>query len=123
MVGPVGGAGAGVDDDDIQRLQVAADALQFRLHVCRGNHIAVVEGVEIQFDAGLETSIQGHLFDGDRPLALIHGGMKLIGRVQMGAVVGHQPDPFDGPAFAVGQVFFFQARKKSGHVTGGILMR
>ena len=39
MVGPVGGGGAGVGDDDIQRLQVVADALQFGFHVFGGDHI------------------------------------------------------------------------------------
>ena len=60
MVGAVGAAGGGVDDDNIQRLQIMADAFQLGLHIFGADHIAVLEGVEIQFDAGLETPIQGH---------------------------------------------------------------
>ena len=54
--------------------------------------------------------------DGDGTLLvsqrLVHGAVKVVGRVQMGAVMGRQIHQLHRPAFAIGQVFLFQAGKK-----------
>jgi len=43
-------------------------------------------------------------------------------RVEMSGVVGREPDPFDRPAFAIGQVFLGEAGKEFHHVGGGLAM-
>ena len=44
----------------------------------------------------------------------------MIGRVEMRRAMGGEPHPFEAPAFAVRQVFLFQAGKKLENVGGGL---
>ena len=46
----------------------------------------------------------------------------MVGRIQVGAVVGGQLDELHGPAFTVGQVAFFQAGKKGLDLFDGVFM-
>ena len=45
------------------------------------------------------------------------------GRVEMGGAVGRQSDPFDRPAFAVGQVLLGEAGKELDHIGGRLPVR
>jgi hypothetical protein len=54
---------------------------------------------------------------------VIHGGVEMIGRVEMRAVMSHEPDPFDGPALAIGQILLLEAGKEARDVGGGVLVR
>src|ERR1700691_5728244 len=47
------GSSAGVDDHDLERLQLMADALELRLDIGRGGDIAIREMAEVEFHAGL----------------------------------------------------------------------
>src|SRR5262249_31480825 len=61
-----------------------------------------------------------HLVDGDGALAAVHGRGEMPGRVEVGGVVGGQPDPFDRPAFAIGQLVLAQPGEELGEVGGGL---
>ena len=99
-----------------------ANALEFCLDVGRGDHIAVGKVAEVQLHAGLEAPVQRHGVDGHR-LALaagqrrVHGAVEVVGRIQVGAVVGGQLHQLHRPAFAIGQVFLAQAAD-GGHMVG-----
>src|SRR2546425_2714869 len=54
----VGRARARVDDDDVERTQRVADALQLRLHVLRRHHVAVGPGTEVELHTGLEAPLE-----------------------------------------------------------------
>jgi hypothetical protein len=81
---------------------------------------------EIQLHARLEAPFQGHLVNRDGWFGFatdfVHGRVVVVGRVQMRAVVCAQLDEFHGPAFTIGQVFFFQAWKKRLDLRNGILV-
>ena len=70
----------------------------------------------------LQTPLQRHLIDGDRPLAAVHRRRVVVWRVHVGAVVGGDPDPFDGPAFPVGQVLDLRAGEERDHLGRGLLV-
>ena len=67
------------------------DARQFVFNIGCGDHIAIGKVPKIQLHAGLKTPIEGHLVDGRRrflmPQRFVHGAMKMVGRIQMRAVV------------------------------------
>jgi len=71
---------------------------------------------KVQFHPGLKAPLQGHIIDGGGRAfiaqRLVHGGVKVVGRIQMRAVVGGELDHLDRPTLAIGQVLFFQAGKK-----------
>src|SRR5262249_674098 len=108
----VAGSGAGVDDDDLERLQRMADAFQLGLDLGDGDDMPIGPVAEVELDAGLEAPFQRHLVDGDGALALVHGRMEVIGRVEMRAVVGREADVLDRPALAVGRSCFWRPGKK-----------
>jgi hypothetical protein len=47
----------------------------------------------------------------------------MIGRIEMRAVVRHQPDPLDGPTLAIRQILFAQAGKEFDDIGRGVAMR
>ena len=71
-----------------------ADALQLRFDVLGGGDVAVREVAEVELHAGLEAPFERHLVDGDRRASRPSSSrrMEVIGRVQVGAVVGRQGD-------------------------------
>ena len=89
--------GAGVDDDDLERLQLVADALQLRLDVGGGRDIAVGEMPEIELHPRLETPFERDFVDRPGALALVHRGMIVPGRIEMRAVVGGELSPARPP--------------------------
>src|SRR5882757_2029033 len=58
------GAGAGVDDDDLERRQRVADALEFGFDIFGGRDIAIRQMTEIKLHAGLQAPFQRHFVDG-----------------------------------------------------------
>ena len=61
---------------------------------------------KIQLHTRLKTPLQGHLINGNSalftPSVLVHGGVKMIRRIEMGTIMRTQLNKFDGPALAVG---------------------
>jgi len=112
----------GVDDDDSSGASDMPDALQFIGNVGGGRHIAVWQVAEVELDAGLEAPLQRHLVDGPGPLAAIHGRMEMIGRIQMGAVVGGEAHRLHRPALAVGQIVLRQASEERQHLRQALPM-
>jgi hypothetical protein len=55
-------------------------------------------------------------------LALVHRRMEMIGRVEMGAVMGREIDVLDRPALAVGQVFLLEPGEEAGDLAGGVFV-
>src|SRR5205823_240493 len=99
----VGRARSGVDDDDLERPQRMADALQLGLDVLRGDDVAVAPRSKVELHARLKAPFERHLVDGDRALASVHRRGEVIGRVEVRAVVGHEADPLDRPALGAAQ--------------------
>ena len=82
---------------------------------------------EIELHPRVEAPLQGHFVDGDCPLRLtaelfVHGRMKMIGRIQVSAVVSGELDPLHGPPFTIRQILGLEAREKSGHLLRRILV-
>src|ERR1700738_2946039 len=96
------------------------DAVELSLHVGGGYDIAVGKMPKVELDAGLQAPIERHLVDGDCTLAAVHGGSKMPGSIEMGGVVSGQPDPFDRPGLAIGQILFAQAGKKLDDIADGL---
>src|SRR5260370_6264764 len=92
-----------------------ADALELGVDVARAGQIAVGEVAESELDAELQAQFERHLVEGDRALAAVHGGMKMVGRVEMRAVGGRERDVLDRPAFAVGQLLDAQPGEELHH--------
>src|SRR5437588_1058453 len=121
VVGPaVGRARAGVDDDDLERPQRVADALQLGLDVLRGDDVAVAPRSEVELHARLKAPVERHLVDGDRALTTVRRRGEVIGRVEVRAVVGHEADPLDRPTLGVGQLRFLQPREEGRDVLRGV---
>src|SRR5262249_19510532 len=70
----------------------------------------------------LERAVRRALVDRDRALAAVHRRSEMIGRVQMRAVVGHEPGPLDGPPFGVRQLLLPEAGEKRRDVLRGVAM-
>jgi hypothetical protein len=66
--------------------------------------VAVGHVAEVELHARAEAPFQRHLVDGDRAFAAVHRRMVVIGRVEMGAVVGGDLQALHRPAFAAGQI-------------------
>ena len=99
-----------------------ADPGEFGLDVVGRHHIAVVEVTEVEFHRRLQAPLQRNLIDGDGPFAAVHRGGEVVGRVQMRAVVRCDPNPFDGPAFTVGQILHRRSREERHHLRGSLPM-
>src|SRR5262245_29058371 len=84
VVVAVARAGPGVDHDDLERLELVADAFQLLLDLPRGDDVAVGLVAEVELDAGLEAPFERHLVDRDGALALVHRRMEVIRRVEVG---------------------------------------
>ena len=126
VVVAVAAAGAGVDDDDLQGLERVADALELGLDVGRRHHVAIGQVAKVQLHAGLKAPLQRHLVDGPGLLLLaqrlVHGAVEVVGRIEVGAVVGRELNLLDRPAFAVGQVFLLQAGKEGLDLADGVFV-
>ena len=84
------------------------NTLQFRLHIRRRGDIAVLKVPEIKLHAGVHAPLERHLVDGDRPLANIHRGVVMLGRVQMRTVVRGDAQTLHHRALAVRQIMLGQ---------------
>lgn len=111
---------AGVHENDLQRPQGMADPAELLFHIGRRHHVAVREMPEVELHRRLQAPLQRHLVDGYRPFAAVHRRCVVVGRVQMGAVVGGDPYPFDRPPLAVGKVRDGGARKERHHLRRGL---
>src|SRR5215472_2208209 len=98
----VGSARAGIDQHDLERRESMPDALELGFDVARARHVTIREMTEVELDAGLEAPFERDFVDGDRALAAVHRGSEMPRRVEVGGVVGREPDPLDSPSFAVG---------------------
>ena len=113
---------SGVHHNDIKRLKIMVDPRQFSVNLGGRYDMPVRQMPEIELDARAIAPFQRHLVDGDRPLAFVHGGMVVIGRIDMGAVMGGDVQPLDRPALAARQILLFQARKEHHDLFGGLLV-
>jgi len=102
-------AGTGVQQDDVEGRQRVPDARELGFDVARGRDVAVGEMAEVELDAGCETPLQRHLVDGDGAFSVVHRGGEMPGGVEVRGAVGRELDPFDRPAFIIGQVFLLQS--------------
>ena len=69
---------------------------------------------EVQLHTRVLTPFQRHFVNGDRPLTAVHGGVVVVGRIQMCAVVAADAQCLHCPAFPAGQILRLQPRKKAG---------
>lgn len=92
-----------------------AEAFQLRLNVAGHHDVTILHVPEIKFDSVGKAPFQWHLIYGRRRFTPffqhpVHGGMMAIGRVEMGAVMGGDPQKFDGAVRREG--FWNQERLK-----------
>ena len=100
----IAAAGAGVDQDDVTGLQDVTDAVELRLHLGRRHPMAVGQGAEVEFHTAAETPLQRYLVDGDGPLAVVHGGVVVPGRIHVGAGMSGGLEEFDRAALPLQQL-------------------
>jgi len=100
-------AGAGVDEDDVERLQRIADALELFVDVGGGCDIAVGKMAEVEFHPRLEAPLERHFVDRPGALPFVHRRMVVPGRVEMSAVVSRERHAFDRPSLPGRQVLRF----------------
>ena len=98
----------GVHHHNVERAELMPNTLQFRLHIRRRGDIAVLKVPEIKLHAGVHAPLERHLVDGDRPLANIHRGVVMLGRVQMRTVVRGDAQTLHHRALAVRQIMLGQ---------------
>ena len=110
-------AGAGVDDNDVERLQRMADALELRVDIGGGRDIAVGKMTEVEFHAGLKAPFERDFVDRPGAFAFVHRRMVMPGRVEMGAVVSCELHTFDRPSLPVRQSSF-SSPGKNGRICG-----
>ena len=99
-----------------------SDTLEFSLDVIRGHDIAVGKMSKVEFDAGLKAPFERNLLDGPCAFAAIHGRMVVIGRVEMGAVMGRELHRLHRPALTVGQIARLKPRKEAEHARQALLV-
>jgi hypothetical protein len=103
-----------------------ADACQLGLDVGCGDDGAIGEVTEVELHRRLKAPLERHVVDRDRRLLVaerfVHRRVKVVRRVEVGAVVGGQPHELHRPALAVGQVFALQAGKKTRDLLDRIAM-
>lgn len=102
--------------DDIQGFEPVADPVQLFLDIIGGDARAIRFVAEIKHHAVLETPLQGHLVDGQRRCALVHGWVVVKRRIQVGAGVGGQMHHLQRPPQGLGQLLLFQTRKERLHL-------
>src|SRR3546814_6328613 len=78
------------------------------LDVIGRDHIAIVEGREIELDHWLQAPFQRHLVDCDGASTVIHRRCVVIRGIKMGAVVGYQFHSLISPCLAGGEILGFQ---------------
>src|ERR1700722_19560906 len=105
-------AGAGVDEDDVERLQRIADALELFVDIGGGCDIPVGKMPEVELYAGLEAPLERHFVDRSGALPFVHRRMVVPGRVEMSAVVSRERHAFNPPSLPVRQVLLSEARKE-----------
>jgi hypothetical protein len=122
LVGSVVLGRAGVDQNDLERLEVVIDAAEFCLHVMGARHVSVGEVTEIKFHTRLKAPFLRDLVDCQRSLAAVHGRMEMIRRIKVGAIVGAQLHGLNRPGLTIRQLFLLDAREEAREVRKGLPM-
>ena len=108
LIGEVVGAiyCAGLNENDIERLQLMTNPRELRLHLSSADDMAVRAIRKVEFHAGAEEQVQRCLVDRrGRGSATIGRRMIMPRRVHMRAIVRGKRQRFDRPTLAIGQVF------------------
>lgn len=117
VVLPVGSPGSNVHHDNFEWQRLMLDSGQFCPHIGRRHHMAVGKMPEVQYDTWLKAPLQRDCINRYRSLftpgLLIHGGMKVIRRIKVRAVMRTQLHKLDRPALPIGQLATLQPRKKN----------
>src|SRR5210317_1811205 len=110
----------GIDQHDFKWAQYVTDPIKLRRYVRRGHDVTIREMPKIQLHAGLKTPLQGHFVYGDcalsTPRLFVHGAMKMIGSIEMGAIVRAKLHHFYGPPFSIGKILSLKTVEKLGHL-------
>ena len=79
-----GCVGTGLNQDNVQGLQFVTDVVERLLEVPDRNAFSVDLVPEVEEHPMAEAPRQGDLVDSERGLSPVHGGMIVIGRIQVG---------------------------------------
>src|SRR3546814_21109978 len=110
------------DLHDFQWRKLVIDPVHFCLAVIGRDHIAIVEGREIELDRWLQAPFQRHLVDCDGASTVIHRRCVVIRGIKMGAVVGYQFHSLISPCLAGGEILGFQSGEERGQAGNGSVM-
>ena len=111
---------ARVDQHDVERFELVADALELGLDLRRRHHMAVRHFAKVELDAGPEEPVERHLVDGHHRRTVDRVRLEVDRRVHMRAVMRRQLDVLDRPAFAVRQILAAKAGKQLAQQRRGI---
>lgn len=92
------------------------DAVEFRLHLDRIDHVAIRLGAEIQLYSRPEAPFQRHFVNVHRRFAAVHSGREVPRRVHVRPVVRCDLQSLHGPALGVREDFRRETRKHCCHL-------
>jgi hypothetical protein len=96
-----------------------ADAVEFLRHTRRRPDISVGPVPKIELHAGRKRPLERYIVDRDHLLPAVHGRGKVVGRIELGALVGNQAYSFDRPGLAFGQILRLKTPEKRHEVRDG----
>ncbi|MNF78349.1 hypothetical protein D3C84_605290 [compost metagenome] len=114
--------GAGVDQDNVQRLEDVFDARQLSLHFGGADHMAIRQMTKVQLHARLQAPVQRQFVDAESRLATVRGRGVVPRGVHMRTAVRRDLQALGRPGLVAGQLRLGQAGKHRGHLRPALLM-
>ena len=115
--------GAGLNQDNIKRLQLMTDPCKLSFDFSCRDHMTVRTIGKVELDARFEEQVKRGLVNRrGRHCPAVGCRMKVPRRIHMGAIVRGQCQLLHGPTFSIGKVGSRQAREKGRNLLPGIFM-
>ncbi|MNM86395.1 hypothetical protein D3C81_985460 [compost metagenome] len=114
--------GTGIDQHDIQRLQLMANSRQLGFDLVGGHHMTVRHVPKVQLHPRLQAPIQRQLIDAKGRLTAIGGRGVMPGCIHVRAAVGGDVQSFGGPGFVARHLFELQAGEHRCHFRPALLV-
>ena len=94
----------GAKQNDVALFERIANLFKICGHIRGADFVTVRLVAEIHQNTVADAPFQRHLVDGPGTLPVVHGGVVVVRRVQVGAGMGSQADIFNGPAVALREI-------------------
>src|SRR5215467_1121877 len=98
-------SGARVDQYNVERLQLVANALKLCRHFSGRDDMTVWHFAEVELDTGTKEPVERHLVDTHHSFAVDRCRLEMDRRIHMGAVMRRYRHNFESPTLSAWQVF------------------